>query len=160
MPCCSSTAARTNSKSLHILFKTNLKTHGTFSRPIQSPHPSWSATTLSFIKLDRQMVKWYLSAEADELIHRHVFSEWFVFWALLVLVKHTYLNPGNSPLTFWNSLLKTDHLPCRIVSAKGERSHGEECASAAATWCVWQKPKLLQDELGWWGLQCLRLCTV
>lgn len=49
------------------------------------------------------------------------------------------MHPGNSPLTFWNSLLKTDHLPCRIVSAEGERSPGEKCASAAATWCVWAK---------------------
>lgn len=60
-----------------------------------------------------------------------------------LLVKNTYLHPGNSPLTFWNSLLKTDHLPFRIVSAKGERSHGEKCASAAATWCVWAKTKTI-----------------
>lgn len=71
------------------------------------------------------------------------YSDIHLYYYWTALVKNTYLHPGNSPLTFWNSLLKTDHLPFRTVSAKGERSHGEKCASAAATWCVCAKTQTI-----------------
>lgn len=121
-----------NSSAIHKVRKTN----GQITQPTPAaPEQNRCQTSPCFLSF------------FGDLLHSLVRSKRFYFCVKITLRtgnfirKNTYLHPGNSPLTFWNSLWKSDHLPCRIVRPKGERCHGEKCASAAATWCVWAKKK-------------------